>query len=272
MKRVVMIKTINLETLQQRVQEDARVFRKARPFPHIMFDDLLVEGLKEQILSVFPQDSWNSWYRFQDQCQFRKLACDQIDRIPEPLDRLILELNSGPVLRWISTLTGIAQLLPDPWLQGGGLHSSGPGGFLLPHTDFHLGRLSHYYRRVNLLLYVNESWSEANGGALELWDKERDCVAKEVWPKYGRCVIFQTDARSVHGFSKPIVERDRNSIALYYYTMTAPENFSGDGSTHWRASSMKRKGAVKDIQRIAYRICMATSSRFSKLGWYFRPD
>jgi hypothetical protein len=267
-----MIETVNLERIRQRVRADAEIFQHAKPFPHIAFDDLLIDGLKERILSAFPDDSWNGWYRFEGTCQFKKLACDQIQRIPDPLDRLVLELNSGPVLAWLSDLTGIPQLLPDPWLQGGGLHSSGPGGFLIPHTDFHLGNIHQYYRRLNLLLYLNDAWSEGNGGALELWDKERDCVVKEVWPAYGRCVIFQTDNKSLHGFSKPIVGRDRNSVALYYYTATPPSDFSGDASTHWRASSMAGKGLGKDIQRAVFRLCMAASDRFSKLAWSFRPD
>jgi hypothetical protein len=267
-----MIETVDLEKIKQRVKEDAEIFQHASPFPHIVFDDLLIGGLKEQILIAFPKDSWDGWHRFQDNYQFKKITCDQVHRIPYPLDRLVFELNSGPVLSWLSDLTGIAQLLPDPWLVGGGLHSSGPGGFLVPHIDFHLGNIDHYYRRLNLLLYLNEAWSEANGGALELWDKEHDCVVKEVWPAYGRCVIFQTDARSLHGFSKPLVGRDRHSLALYYYTATPPEDFSGDGSTHWRVNGMANKGITKNIKRAAYRVCMAASYRFSKLAWSFRPE
>jgi Rps23 Pro-64 3,4-dihydroxylase Tpa1-like proline 4-hydroxylase len=169
-------------------------------------------------------------------------------------------------------LAGIAQLLPDPWLYGGSLHSSGSGGYLIPHIDFHLGNILHYCRRLNLLLYLNDAWSEANGGALELWDKERDSVVKELWPAYGRCVIFQADTRSLHGFSKPLVGRDRNSLALYYYTATPSAEFSGDGSTHRRINSMVSKGIANDIQRAALWLCMAASYRFSKLAWFFRPD
>jgi len=200
------------------------------------------------------------------------LACDQIHRIPSPLDRLILELNSGPVLTWLSELTGIAQLLPDPWLLGGGLHSSGPGGFLIPHVDFHLGSIEHYYRRLNLLVYLNDAWSEANGGALELWDKDRDCIVREIWPAYGRCVIFQTDARSLHGFSKPIAGRDRNSVALYYYTATRPLEFGGDAATHWRIESLANRGISVDIRRAAFRFCRAASGQFTRLASYFSPD
>lgn len=267
-----MITTINLDKLRWRAQEDAKSFWEADPFPHIVFDDLLAEDIKERILSAFPIEAWDGWFRFEDKMQFKKLACDQIDRIPPPLDRILFELNSGPVLNWLSDLTGIPQLLADPWLEGGGLHSSGPGGTLVPHTDFHLGKLDHYYRRINVLLYLNTGWSKENGGALELWNKEKDCVVKEVWPEFGRCVIFQTDNRSVHGFSRPLVGRHRNSIALYYYTTTSPHTFAGGGATHWRTKSIEKKGTMGRFQKLAYRLCMGASNRFSKLAWYCMQD
>jgi len=260
-----------LESLNGRVEEDARSFRDAKPFRHIVFDDLLVADLVAPFRTAFPRDAWEDWYRFKDKFQFKKHACDRIDLIPEPLDRLILELNSGPFLSWLSRLTGISQLLPDPWLQGGGLHSTGPGGFLVPHTDFHRGRHEHLFRRLNLLLYLNERWREDNGGALELWDKEKDCVVREILPEFGRCVIFQTDDHSMHGFSRPVVGRDRNSVALYYYTASAPDRFSGDGSTYWRANSMEFQGLANHAKRVTYRVCMALSYRISVLAWHLRP-
>jgi len=192
--------------------------------------------------------------------------------MPKPLDRVIMELNSGPFLSWLSELTEIPQLLPDPYLGGGGLHSTGPGGILVPHTDFHTTEVDHYYRRINLLLYLNDGWTESHGGALELWDKEKDRVVREIWPEFGRCVIFQTDADSMHGSTKPVVGRDRHSIAMYYYTVSRPERFSGDGSTHWRSKSLAGEGVPGLVKRSAYRLLMATSYRISKLAWYVRPQ
>src|SRR5262249_40047948 len=149
----------------------------------------------------------------------------------EPLDRLIYELNSGPVVSWLEELTGIENLIPDAQLLGGGLHSSGPGGHLSPHTDFHVGKNAALYRRINLLIYFNDGWRPDNNGAFELWDQKKDRIEREILPEYGRMVVFQTDADSMHGFSKPIAGRYRNSIALYYYSAQAPDRYSGDYAT-----------------------------------------
>ena len=54
-------------------------------------------------------------------------------------------------------------------------------------------------------------------------------------PTWGTCVVFETNDRSVHGFSRPIrAGRWRHSIALYYYTSAETPGFSGDSDTHWR--------------------------------------
>jgi hypothetical protein len=76
----------------------------------------------------------------------------------------------------------------------------------------------------------------------------------------------------MHGFSQPVVGRDRNSVALYYYTASPPDRFSGDGSTYWRSRSMESQGLANQAKRVAYRVCMALSYRMSVLGWCVRPE
>src|SRR5207253_7370897 len=83
----------------------------------------------------------------------------------------VQELNSPDFVSWLCDLTGIPGLMPDPSLEGGGLHQSARGGFLNIHTDF---SMHHYHknwrRRVNLILYLNKGWQEAWGGAIEFWE------------------------------------------------------------------------------------------------------
>ena len=100
-----------------------------------------------ELLNAFPAVEWPGWDRgFGDNepHQPKKLTCWDIGVIPSPLDLFIHELNSGPFLTWLEKLTGIEDLIPDPQLAGGGLHSSGPGGRLVPHTDFHKGKNQRY--------------------------------------------------------------------------------------------------------------------------------
>src|SRR5207253_9872662 len=111
---------------------------------------------------------------------------------PEPLQSMLVELSSPSFLEFLEALTGIEALLPDPHLEGGGLHISGPGGILMPHTDFHWNQRIRCYRRLNVLLYLNESWKREWGGNLTLYD---DAGARKpvstIVPEWGTCVIFR---------------------------------------------------------------------------------
>jgi hypothetical protein len=263
-----MLQYINSDVLLRRVMEDAASFSSAAPFKHIVFDDILRPGCEQLMSGTFPGREWPGWDNSDHQYQRSKSSCSSVHKMPFPLDRVVMELNSGEVVRWLEKLTGINNLLPDPHLEGGGLHTSFEGGYLIPHTDFHRTPLENYFRRLNLLLYLNENWKSENGGNLELWDKKRDVVAKEVVPVLGKCVVFQTDDQSVHGFSTPISKRSqRNSIAMYYYTSTPPERFSGDGNTYWRVKSLGGKAdqTWTSIQR--RRFFLGVTRVASSISW-----
>jgi hypothetical protein len=137
------------------------------------------------------------------------------------------ELNAPEFVAWISELTGIPNLMADPMLEGGGLHQSGPGGYLNVHTDFSMHHFHlNWRRRVNLILYLNPGWQEQWGGALELWEKTPEgkmarCAVKYS-PLLNHALIFTTDERSLHGFPDPLTcpeGQSRKSLALYYYTV-----------------------------------------------------
>jgi len=253
----------------RRLERLADHFREARPFPHVVVPDFLTVS-PARLAPVFPGPDWPGWARFLDSYQHQKMFCADLARIPAPLARIIHALGAPPFLEVLETLTGITSLIPDPYLDGGGLHSSGPGGTLAPHTDFHRYRRLGLYRRINLLLYLNPEWSEEDGGCLELYDEGRAGPAVTIVPRWGTCVIFETDARSVHGFTRPVrAGRWRNSIALYYYTSAETARFSGDGDTHWRThapiSGRGRFGVV------LYRVLLTASSTLSRLAHRVNP-
>ena len=52
------------------------------------------------------------------------------------------------------------------------MHQSGKGGYLKIHSDFIYLRKRKLKRRLNLLLYLNETWEENWGGAIELWSPD----------------------------------------------------------------------------------------------------
>jgi hypothetical protein len=203
--------------------------------------------------------------------QQNKLACADLELIPEPFRALIRELCEPRFLRVLEQITGIQQLLPDPYLVGGGLHLSGPGGVLSPHTDFHYHRALNLYRRINVLVYLNQGWSLEDGGYLSLYDRYGRAV-QTVVPQWGRTVIFRTDDQSVHGFPVPVVEgKWRRSVALYYYTAAPTDNFSGDETTYWREHG-ELAGVVRKGRFLAYRGLLRLSRAISILAHIMNPN
>ncbi len=198
----------------------AEDYNKADPFPHL----------------VFMMDISELYDGFPDMTKARKFKTGNEAKsitdgsISHPL---IDYLNSKDTIQMLEDITGIKGLQPDHNLIGGGFHETKRGGYLGIHTDFNIHRKTKLYRRVNLLIFLNEEWEDEWGGHLELWSKDgKECVAK-IAPTFGTAVIFNTTKDSWHGHPTPLntTERiTRKSIAMYYYhkepgaQITEPKN------------------------------------------------
>jgi hypothetical protein len=199
-----------------------RQFRDNQPYPHVHLKDFLDPVVAADMAREFPDMATDAWTRYKHQNE-NKLGLAKRSMFPQLLGEVVDELNSEAFVYWLSQLTGIAGLVSDEMLEGGGLHQSTTGGFLNVHTDFSNHHYhKHWRRQVNLILYLNPNWDEQWGGALELWDREmRECVSK-VPPLFNDALIFRTDEISYHGFPDPLrcpEGESRKSLALYYYTV-----------------------------------------------------
>jgi hypothetical protein len=230
-------------------------FESAEPFPHMLFEDFInPQGLTSLLDAFPPPDSDIAWRRADAvlgdaPMQHKKLGMPNEIQMPSILRQLIWELNSGIFIKFLEQLTGIQNLLPDPSLQGAGLHQSLPGAVLGIHADFTHHKKYNLNRRLNILIYLNENWREEYEGHLELWSKDMAGCVKRIMPIGGRCVIFKTDSNSYHGSPTPLncpAGTTRKSIALYYYT-----NGRGDTeveptkATGWRNASRENLPAVE---------------------------
>lgn len=253
-----------------RLQTAREAFDAASPFPHLVLDDLLEPSALASLLDCYPPAEWTGWDRFTDTYQAGKRYCQDIAAMPTPLAELIGELCRPPFLEALSAATGIDALIPDPYLEGGGLHSSGPAGVLAPHTDFHTYTRLGLYRQLNLLLYLNREWSEDDGGSLGFWRKGEDQPSKIVVPTLGRVVLFRTDDRSVHGFTTPVAPgRERRSVALYYYTAAESGQFSGDTTTYWQSHDAPT--AWKRLRLLVYKVLLFIARGFAMLAHRANP-
>ncbi|MCG2616839.1 2OG-Fe(II) oxygenase [Terrimonas sp. NA20] len=207
----------------------SEAYKNAAPFPSGYYNDFFnAERLKE-ILEEFPDLAAKSDLKFSDANQV-KLASKGEYRFGEKTKEFMHFLNSQPFLEFLTELTGIQNLIPDPFFDGGGCHQIMPGGMLKIHADFNKHPNTKLDRRLNVLVYLNEDWHEEYGGHFELWDTEMKGAVTKILPLFNRMAIFSTTSNSFHGHPNKLTcppDRSRKSLALYYYTNGRPEEAAG---------------------------------------------
>ncbi len=215
------INDLNLRGLCASATEFRETYSAARPYPHITFDQVLPREVFDAAASEFPAvdaPSWDGYLHVNE----TKFANPRPHEWGPALQAIARTLNGEEFVGFLRELTGFAELIPDPAMDGGGLHQTLPGGHLNIHTDFTAHhRIHSWRRRVNVLLYLNDEWSSGWGGALELWDAEVRQCQRRVDPIPNRMMIFTTSATSYHGHPDPLRCPDgiaRRSLALYYFT------------------------------------------------------
>lgn len=220
--------------LADRAVASREAFATAQPFPHIVLDNFLPPSHARFLSDQFPKSEhpvWLDWRKCSAH-QYGKQGPGNADKfgLLDPAFRLALqEFNATPFLLFLERLTGVPRLLPDPHFTGGGIHQIVQGGILDIHTDFNDYARLAVFRRLNVLIYLNEDWQEAFGGQLELWSgnpHQGGVCVESIAPIFNRAVIFKTDKQSFHGHPREWTAPEgatRRSIALYYYTAEMEE-------------------------------------------------
>jgi hypothetical protein len=225
---------------------------RATPFPHIVVDNFLPRAVAVELLAAFPTPDDEGWDTEAYIHQQRKLT--RSGAFAAPIGKFF-ELTARPEFRaLLSQITGIPHLLDDPELVGGGCHQILPGGFLDVHVDFNLHPSSGLYRRLNLLVYLNEHWDADWKGALELWDMQARRRAHSIEPLFNRAVLFETSEISYHGHPTPLAAPasvTRKSLAVYYYTATIEGGRASPEHNTLYRNTTGLKGRVKTVASIA---------------------
>ncbi len=196
---------------------------RAEPFPHVVVDGWWDPALLRAVLAEFPATDAPGWRRY-DNGQERKLEGPAGLWGPRTREFLTLVKDRTPALEEAFGIPGLQMET-----VGGGYHLIPPGGYLNVHTDFSRSPRTQRYRRLNLLVFLNEDWRDP-GGHLELWDAEAKVV--DVPPEFNRTVVFETSDHSWHGHPQP-AEGWRRSVAAYFFTAEEPLGYRTDQSTIW---------------------------------------
>ncbi len=232
--------TFDLERMRALAEQHHAAYQSNQPFPHIMFDGLLPEDAAQRIVAEFPTPDHPAWFTRTGEHEPNKQGTRNAEKhhlLPPFIHSVLQAFNSYPFIDFLERLTGIHGLIPDPHFLGGGLHQILPGGKLDVHADFNHHDHIDMYRKLNVLLYLNDDWDEAWGGHLELWDKDMKTCAKKIAPLLNRCVVFSTSKYSYHGHPLPLEcpeGQSRKSMAFYFYTPHPREGEDEHHITLWQ--------------------------------------
>ena len=198
---------------------------KKDPFPFLLLDQSFSFILSKNA-SEFPNlNDPENWDVQSDNVEkkHRSNWKSEFD-IPENILPIVRILNSSTILRTLSDIFNIPKLLPDPFFTGGGLNVSLNGGKLGVHVDGNYHDASGLNRRLNIILFLSESWDESWGGEFGLYDSSGKKCIKKIYPVFNRLLIFVTNDKTFHGHPEPIKCPEnvlRKSLILYYYTKDA---------------------------------------------------
>lgn len=209
-------------------------FQSAFPFRHLVIDDFLSRDYADALLAQFP-DFERGNARNEDGSLGGKSTVERIRDLGPAYAQLDDLIQTREFLELVGQITGIDNLLYDPWYFGGGTHENRHGQDLDAHIDFNKHPMEPWHRRLNLIVYLNHRWDDAWGGSLQLHSDPRSEQNQTitVTPLFNRAVIFETTEWSWHGFPSiqlPDPERSlsRKSVALYFYTTDRPADELAD--------------------------------------------
>jgi hypothetical protein len=258
---VTSLHLVDIDRLQARLETDRAAYASASPFPHIVHDDVLTPAAFKAAVEDFPpvhDDFWRGYVHVNE----TKYCNVKPDTWARSLQEIARELTSPDFVRYLEELTGIEGLLPDWSMDGGGLHQTLRGGHLNIHADFTTHHVhQNWARRVNILLYLNETWQEDWGGQLELWDKDMKACQAKVAPAGNRMLVFTTSLDSYHGHPDGLMcppGEARRSMALYYFT---EEEAPARRSTHYRP---RPQDGAKKVAIVADRAALDVYDRVKR--------
>lgn len=204
----------------------AREFRQPGRVCSFMVDDLLPAEAARSMYQAFPPADTLVLKRTLGQLKY---VGYQMNAYHPLLEEIIYAFQDARVVRAISAITGIGQLLPDEHLYAGGISLMTEGHFLNPHLDNSHDLARNNYRVLNLLYYVTPDWRDEYGGHLELWDQGPGKQARTMHSRFNRLVVMQTDERSWHSVTKVVHAGRRCCVSNYYFS---PRPAGEDASYH----------------------------------------
>jgi hypothetical protein len=183
-----------------------------------MFAEAILDALLTEISAMRP-DQWVDVDRNPRERTVRMRSAVELGADGE---RFVSLLHSAAFLYLLSEITGIGQLLPDPYLQGAGFALMRRGDYFDVHSDRNVAYDTGLTRRLAMIVFLNKSWKQEYHGELELWSSDGKRREVSVEPLFNRTIVFEVAHPNYHGVPTPLAcppERIRQSFIVYYHTV-----------------------------------------------------
>jgi hypothetical protein len=208
--------------LPDRIGALRKAYGNSKPFSHVVIDNMFSEQLLDALLPEIAGMARDQWSIVEHQGLERTVRMGPGAELGAAGNQLLGILHSRQFLYLLSEITGIWQLLPDPYLQGGGYALMRPGDYFGIHSDRSVAYETGLTRRLALIIYLNKSWIPQYGGQLELWDSDATRCTVSIDPLFNKTVIFEVANPNYHGVPAPLAcpaDRTRQSFIVYYHTV-----------------------------------------------------
>jgi hypothetical protein len=207
------------------------IFVGTPPYPMIVLDNFLPTDIALKLneeCNTIPDQYWTTF----DRRGSHMKECKQLHVAPEAY-KFVNEMHSALGMEWLTKITGITDLIPDPYLVGAGYSRAYTGDTLQLHTDFNWNDQLRLHRMASFIVYLNPDWKEEWGGALEFTDFDRKETIQKIPTMFNRAVIWRHHKRGFHGFPEPMhcpADQTRNTFRLFFYYSDA--NYKDDDRPH----------------------------------------
>jgi Rps23 Pro-64 3,4-dihydroxylase Tpa1-like proline 4-hydroxylase len=201
-------------------------YGNSQPFPHLVVDDMFPEGVLENLLSEMAKMRGEQWSNIEQDSRERTARMRSAAEMGPAGDQLLSIVHSAAFLYFLSEITGIPQLLPDPYLQGAGYALMRRGDYFNVHADRNVAYETGLTRRLAMIIFLNKSWSPQYHGQLELWTSDGKRCDVTIDPLFNRTVLFEVAYPNFHGVPTPLAcppDRMRQSFITYYHTVGVKE-------------------------------------------------
>lgn len=196
------------------LRREPRVSEHTRPFRHWIVDGVLPEEMLRAVDREWPTLQWRHWLNYGGEHALKLTSKDRSTIKPPALNALD-ELCKLPM----SEMTGVRRIFPDYDFHGAGLHTMPRDGFLERHLDSNYHPQTGWFRRLSVVLFVNEHWEQSWGGELCLWDGES--VGCRIEPTFNRMAVMDVTDRSYHSVSPVRCPQGemRKTLSIFYWSL-----------------------------------------------------